>query len=118
MALIQCKYCEKNVSDKAKNCPHCGGLLIEENLEVEQAPEAVLCEECGTEIPEGATTCPNCGCPVPEKIVEDTTQKVEVTAVNLQMKKSTKKYYQPHKRRFYFLKRKKNRKIAAAKLKI
>lgn len=92
MALIQCKYCEKNVSDKAKNCPHCGGLLIEENLEVEQAPEAVLCEECGTEIPEGATTCPNCGCPVPEKIVEDTTQKVEVTAVNLQMKKSTKKY--------------------------
>lgn len=93
MALIQCKYCEKNVSDKAKNCPHCGGLLIEDIPESEQMNEtALLCEECNTEIPKDAAICPNCGCPVPEKVAEASAQKVEVTAVNLQMKKSTKKY--------------------------
>lgn len=93
MALIQCKYCEKNVSDKAKTCPHCGGLLIEESAENEAiSVTPLLCEECNTEIPQDATVCPNCGCPIPEKDVEPSTQKVEVTAVNLKMKKNTKKY--------------------------
>lgn len=93
MALIQCKYCGESVSDKAKNCPHCGGLLIEDNSETDRIPEApLICEECNTEIPQGATTCPKCGCPVSERATEEVAQKVEVTAVNLQMKKSTKKY--------------------------
>lgn len=94
MAIIQCKYCGKNVSDKAKSCPHCGGILIEDNSEADQDQSVVplLCEECNAEIPQGATTCPNCGCPVPEKTIEEAAQKVEVTAVKLQMKKSTKKY--------------------------
>lgn len=85
MALIQCKHCGNSVSDKAKNCPHCNGLLIEETEAM------LLCEECNTEIPTGATACPNCGCPVSKK-EEVSTQKVEVTSVNLQMKKSTKKF--------------------------
>ncbi|MBP1544478.1 MAG: zinc ribbon domain-containing protein [Oscillospiraceae bacterium] len=85
MALIQCKHCGKNVSDKAKNCPHCNELLIEKTEAV------ILCEECNTEIPTGATTCPNCGCPVSKK-EEVAAQKVEVTSVNLQMKRSTKKF--------------------------
>lgn len=94
MAIIQCKYCGKNVSDKAKSCPLCGGILIEDNSEADQDQSVVplLCEECNAEIPQGATTCPNCGCPVPEKTIEEAAQKVEVTAVKLQMKKSTKKY--------------------------
>lgn len=67
---------------------------IEDNSEADQDQSVVplLCEECNAEIPQGATTCPNCGCPVPEKTIEEAAQKVEVTAVKLQMKKSTKKY--------------------------
>jgi len=94
MALIRCKYCDKDISDKAKNCPHCGGELIEEAQGSEQSLEIpAMCEECGTYIPRDSMECPNCGCPLSEKAIgEDAAQKVEVTAVNLQIKKSTKKY--------------------------
>ena len=101
MALIQCKYCERTVSDRAKNCPHCGGVLIEERDESKQDDITTrLCEECSTEMPKDAVICPNCGCPVSEGVVEPTVQeveaysaqKVEVTAVNLKMRENTKKY--------------------------
>ena len=39
MALIQCKNCGNDVSDKAAICPHCGEHLIEEVKEI------ILCEE-------------------------------------------------------------------------
>ena len=29
MALVVCKNCGKNISDKAEQCPHCGCLLTE-----------------------------------------------------------------------------------------
>lgn len=92
MALVQCKYCGKTVSDKAKTCPHCGENLAEMIVEVEgtETPPTI-CEECGTIIPPGADTCPSCGCPVEGKDTREAAQKVEVTAVNLQVKKSTKK---------------------------
>ena len=64
MAIIKCKTCGEDVSDKAKICPHCGATLIEEPEEV-KAP--IICEECGAEIPKGLETCPKCGCPVPQK---------------------------------------------------
>lgn len=64
MAIIKCKTCGEDVSDKAKICPHCGATLIEEPEEV-KAP--IICEECGAEIPEGLETCPKCGCPAPQK---------------------------------------------------
>ena len=92
MALVQCKYCGKDVSDKAKNCPHCGESLVETVLDGEETvTPPTICEECNTMIPQGAEVCPNCGCPVTEKAAKEVTQKVEVTAVNLQVKKSTKK---------------------------
>lgn len=82
MALIQCKNCGKDVSDRAKVCPHCGTQLIED--EVTQ-PQPIICEECGAEIPQGADSCPNCGCPVPVDGEEnaEAPQKVELTSVKI-----------------------------------
>lgn len=83
MALIECKHCGKSVSDKASTCPQCGGSLIEETIENTKK----ICEECGHELEESMTVCPNCGCPIPQQVEEETTQKVEVTAINIPMKK-------------------------------
>ena len=94
MALIPCKHCGKDVSDRAKVCPHCGGSLTEEVLE-ENKP-ALICEECGAEIPEGADSCPVCGCPLPEKEepvspAEPEVQKVEIAKVSFSQSDNTKK---------------------------
>lgn len=81
MALVTCKYCGKQVSDKAVSCPHCGAKLIEETPIITE----IKCEECGATIPDGANACPSCGCPIPHK--EETsnqqTQKVEVTGITI-----------------------------------
>lgn len=50
MALIKCNECGKEISDKAKICPHCG---FENNL--------IICPECKKEIKNNVNTCPNCG---------------------------------------------------------
>lgn len=94
MALILCSNCQKEISDKAKACPHCGqtfAAIEADPVEVNQ----IVCEECGTIIPKELDACPNCGCPVPETemVAEEAPQKVEVTAVNLpQMTRGAKKY--------------------------
>lgn len=84
MALVVCPSCGKDISDKAKKCPHCG-------YEKEEEKKIIICDECGGNILEGEKYCPECGCPVSESIGEDIKpQKVEVT--NLQVnKKSMKK---------------------------
>lgn len=72
MALIQCRKCGGEVSDKAKACPHCGELLTDgaaENLLEERSP--IICEECGNKIPEGTKACPKCGCPIYTADVDD-----------------------------------------------
>ena len=53
MALIKCKDCGHDVSDKASACPNCG-------CPIEKVP---VCGECGQQIPDGVEACPNCGCP-------------------------------------------------------
>lgn len=86
MALIECKACGKQVSDRAKVCPNCGEVLIPE------APvELQKCEDCGNDLPVGATVCPNCGCPVSEVEAESTPQKVEVTKVSMSVDKEKAK---------------------------
>ncbi len=50
MALIKCSECGKEISDKAKQCPHCG---FENNI--------ITCPECKKEIENNINTCPNCG---------------------------------------------------------
>ena len=81
MALIPCKSCGKMVSDRAKACPACGTILIEETI-VEK--RAVICPDCGAEIPEGVDACPNCGCPVEDATANHDAESVpmgEETAV-------------------------------------
>lgn len=47
MALIPCKYCGKSVSEKAKVCPNCGGLLMDSEVEEHSVK---YCKECGAEL--------------------------------------------------------------------
>lgn len=53
MALIKCNECGKEISDKAKMCPHCGC----EN-------DTIFCPECDKKLSSKANSCPNCGCPI------------------------------------------------------
>ena len=46
MALIKCKKCGHEVSDKASKCPNCGVLI---------------CKECGQPLTKNDYHCPNCG---------------------------------------------------------
>lgn len=50
MALIKCKECGHEVSDKASACPNCGCPLEKESI----------CNECGQLVPNGVDVCPNC----------------------------------------------------------
>ena len=54
MALIKCKECGHEVSDKASSCPNCGCPI----------EKVLVCRECGQQIPDGVDTCSNCGCPI------------------------------------------------------
>jgi len=65
LALIKCKHCGGDVSEKAAVCTHCGSKLIEESMAEEK--ETIFCEDCGNEIPKASTACPICGCPVSAK---------------------------------------------------
>lgn len=53
MALIKCKECGKEMSDHAKQCPHCG---CDNNI--------MFCPECDKQLSSKASLCPNCGCPI------------------------------------------------------
>lgn len=55
MALIKCKECNKDISDKATVCVHCGCPIKNETK--------YYCDECGKVITKKNKVCPNCGCP-------------------------------------------------------
>ena len=59
MALIECPKCGRQISDKAKKCPHC-----DETLSIGTKKLKLICEECGAELSPDEKTCPNCGCPI------------------------------------------------------
>ena len=50
MALIKCPECGKEISDKAKTCPHCGVPI-----------EMKFCQYCGEKIEKDCVVCPKCG---------------------------------------------------------
>lgn len=50
MAMIKCKECEKEMSDYAKICPHCG---YENSI--------MFCPECDKQLSSKANMCPHCG---------------------------------------------------------
>ena len=82
MALIECKSCGKQISDKAKICPNCGEVLIADSI-----PNPLKCPECGCEIPTDSDSCPNCGCPIEKSEETVSPQKVEVTRVSFHVDK-------------------------------
>lgn len=51
MSLIKCENCGKEISDKAKECIHCGTPI----------EKKVFCKECNNEVPASSKICPNCG---------------------------------------------------------
>jgi len=57
MALVECKECKENISEKAHKCPKCNckdPFIKKSN-----------CPECATLIPYHSQTCPECGYPEP-----------------------------------------------------
>lgn len=76
MALIDCPYCGKQISDKAVKCPSCGYELSKGDKKI--------CPECGAELLDGETTCHVCGCPI--DVTSSTPQQVEVTGVKISKK--------------------------------
>ncbi|MDE7431913.1 MAG: zinc ribbon domain-containing protein [Lachnospiraceae bacterium] len=81
MAIIKCPNCGEQISDKAKNCVHCGVSFVWK--------ENKFCSECGTELEEGATACKKCGCPVEpmgNNNLAQPPQQVEVTGVKFNKK--------------------------------
>ena len=49
MALIKCSECNKEISDKASDCIHCG------------CPIGLKCDECGKELDSNTSKCSYCG---------------------------------------------------------
>ncbi|MFA6121898.1 MAG: zinc-ribbon domain-containing protein [Sideroxydans sp.] len=44
MALINCNECQKEISDKATTCPHCGAPTVV----LQKIEQANNCKKCGT----------------------------------------------------------------------
>jgi len=86
VALIQCIACGKEISEKAKKCPHCGvDISTDKEIDITE----LLCSECGTTFSKELEACPNCGCPVLES---ELPQKVEITGVDMSnIKRKSKK---------------------------
>lgn len=56
MALIKCKECGKEFSDKASQCIHCG-------CPIEKEETKIFCVDCGNELKISDKVCSKCGCP-------------------------------------------------------
>ena len=54
MALILCKECNREISDKAEICPHCG-------CPVKESKNKKFCIYCGESIDKECIVCPKCG---------------------------------------------------------
>lgn len=55
MAMIKCRNCGAEISDKAERCVKCGFAVNE--------PRLICCKECGKVIDVTEEICPYCGCP-------------------------------------------------------
>lgn len=53
MALVKCQECNKEISDQASNCPHCGCPIV----------SYTYCSNCGANVING-NICSNCGKPL------------------------------------------------------
>lgn len=87
MAMIKCTECGKDISDKAKNCPYCGKVFLEEVPVV----KVIICSECGTVLSESDKVCHNCGCPVENDINNSKEKLQEVQISSVKVGSKTKK---------------------------
>jgi len=62
MALVECKECNRKISEKATCCPKCG--CSDPFINKQECPE------CKTNIPNDSKTCPECGFPFPFQSIE------------------------------------------------
>lgn len=51
MSIINCPECQKEISDTARSCPHCGYSF----------EKMKFCKFCGEKIPEDSVVCTKCG---------------------------------------------------------
>lgn len=86
MALIICPECGREISDKAKECVHCGMVFAGEKM----VRREVRCSECGATLSEADEICPNCGCPVEEAKMDDIKLE-QVKRTNDKKRRRTKK---------------------------
>jgi RNA polymerase subunit RPABC4/transcription elongation factor Spt4 len=75
MALILCKNCGKQISDRAEKCPHCGYEQKQNTM--------IVCPDCGAAISQDIDICPMCGCP----IYDNDNKKNEETSKSKKIKK-------------------------------
>ena len=85
MALIKCRECGKEVSDKAKKCVHCGCPIEKENI------DSKVCNNCGYVLNKNDKFCPECGESISNTISKNDVSFDKETAI-YQVKSTGSKY--------------------------
>lgn len=102
MALINCPECNKQISDKASNCPNCGYPICEyitQQEEIEQLKKQFLCKSCGFQNELGMNYCENCGMRISilrntEKMNSNSFNLVEEDIADIKQKKNKNWFWQ------------------------
>ncbi len=58
---VNCPYCQTEISNDAKFCPHCGSNVEEKLEEIQEKELALNCSNCGVALHEEAKFCAKCG---------------------------------------------------------
>lgn len=58
---VNCPYCQTEISDDAKFCPHCGSNVEVKLQEIQEKKLTKHCSNCGTELHAEAKFCAKCG---------------------------------------------------------
>lgn len=76
MTLIKCKECNKEISDKAETCPHCGITLkkkktVKEAKIIKENGQRTTCTKCGNMLYVNSKFCTKCGKSIEEMKDDD-----------------------------------------------
>ena len=61
VSKVNCPYCETEISEDAKFCPHCGSNVEVKLKEIQETKLATHCANCGIELHKEAKFCASCG---------------------------------------------------------